>query len=77
MAQVREGHEPSVRDPVREQPSVARVDHVSAAPCSTSVRAPMRACLMRPAYSLPRQPGPTGLADPLDGSRPLYIVSIC
>jgi hypothetical protein len=27
MAQLREGHEPSVRDPVREQPSVARVDH--------------------------------------------------
>jgi hypothetical protein len=27
MAQVGEGHEPSVRDPVREQPSVARVDH--------------------------------------------------
>jgi hypothetical protein len=52
MAQVREGHEPSVRDPVREQPSVARVDHGISG-------------------------GPTGLADPLDGSRPVRIVSIC
>ena len=27
MAQVGEGHEPSVRDPGGEQPAVARVDH--------------------------------------------------
>jgi len=49
MAQLREGHEPSVRDPVREQPSVARVDH--------GIRAAMQDQRARPDARLPPAPG--------------------
>jgi hypothetical protein len=50
MAQVREGHEPSARDPAREQPSVARVDHAVRAAAMQDQRA-------RQDARLPQAPG--------------------
>jgi hypothetical protein len=49
MAQVREGHEPSARDPVREQPAVARVDH--------GIRTAMQDQRARQDARLPQAPG--------------------
>jgi hypothetical protein len=49
MAQVREGHEPSVRDPGGEQPPVARVDH--------GIRATMQDQRARADAHLPQVPG--------------------
>jgi hypothetical protein len=50
MALVREGHEPSARDPAREQPSVARVDHAVRAAAMQDQRA-------RQDARLPQAPG--------------------